>query len=162
MRNGRHEYTPAGTPRDARIAAEESPERGSRGRCTSSKGIHLQSRTALNMSSAALWQQAEYPGMGQALSPDISETQLIELRRQWAESRNVLAQRAIKDRDEIERLTQLLYEREQESLSRLRASAEGSHISLPAEVVPVGWPAPPAAYLTLSDEDLTALDPDTA
>ncbi|KAK9805858.1 hypothetical protein WJX73_009130 [Symbiochloris irregularis] len=62
----------------------------------------------------------------------ISETQLAALKRQWAESHCALADRAMKDREEIERLTQLLYDQQKQSLRQLRARAEMSGISAPA------------------------------
>ena len=68
----------------------------------------------------------------QGSAQDISEVQLIELRRQWAESHTALAQRSKRDRDEIERLTQLLHQREQLSLQQFRAAADGSSATVPA------------------------------
>ena len=66
---------------------------------------------------------------------DVSEAQLIELRRHWAESHSALAQRAKRDRDEIERLTKLLYEREKQSIRQFRAAAEGSSFTVPTSLV---------------------------
>ena len=66
---------------------------------------------------------------------DISEAQLNELRRQWADSHKALAQRAKRDRDEIERLTHILHEREHESIQQVRAAAEGSGLTV-AQVRP--------------------------
>lgn len=67
----------------------------------------------------------------------ISESQLANLKRQWAESHSALADRAMKDREEIERLTQLLYDQQKSSLRQLRARAEMSGISAPAAHPPV-------------------------
>lgn len=61
---------------------------------------------------------------------DLSDAQLNSLRQHWASSHAALAQRSQADRVEIERLTRLLYEREKLSIRQMRASMEGSGLSL--------------------------------